>query len=186
MPREADPELPGRILQAADALWQKGGEDAVTIRGVAAAAKTTTPTVYSYFASREALLTALRSVAYERFTAFLKKSKDLDDNCARHLEFAERYGRDYELLFGHGWLERVTPETQIAEIDNFAAVLVRAGVAPSRARNAAYPILMMLHGVIMHHLSNRKPSGLSRSIKAACLQACRILIDRELSMAAKA
>jgi len=48
MPRSADPELPHRILKAADALWQSGGEEAVTIRGVAAEAGTTTPTVYSY------------------------------------------------------------------------------------------------------------------------------------------
>ena len=32
MPRTADPELPHRILKAADALWQSGGEEAVTIR----------------------------------------------------------------------------------------------------------------------------------------------------------
>ena len=55
MPRTADPELPHRILKAADALWQSGGEEAVTIRGVAAEAATTTPTVYSYYADRAAL-----------------------------------------------------------------------------------------------------------------------------------
>ena len=57
MPRTADPELPHRILKAADTLWQSGGEEAVTIRGVAAEAATTTPTVYSYYTDREALLT---------------------------------------------------------------------------------------------------------------------------------
>ena len=66
MPRTADPELPHRILKAADALWQSGGEEAVTIRGVAAEAGTTTPTVYSYYADREALLTALRALAFQR------------------------------------------------------------------------------------------------------------------------
>jgi hypothetical protein len=34
-------------LKAADALWQSGGEEAVTIRGVAAEEATTTPTVYN-------------------------------------------------------------------------------------------------------------------------------------------
>ena len=73
MPRTADPELPHRILKAADALWQSGGEEAVTIRGVAAEAATTTPTVYSYYADREALLTALRALAFQRFSAYLAK-----------------------------------------------------------------------------------------------------------------
>ena len=72
MPRTADPELPHRILKAADALWQSGGEEAVTIRGVAAEAATTTPTVYSYYADREALLTALRALAFQRFSAYLQ------------------------------------------------------------------------------------------------------------------
>jgi len=74
-------------LKAADALWQSGGEEAVTIRGVAAGAGTTTPTVYSYYADREALLTALRACAFRRFSAYLQKSRDFQDACARHLEF---------------------------------------------------------------------------------------------------
>jgi len=83
MPRTADPKLPHRILKAADALWQSGGEEAVTIRGVAAQAATTTPTVYSYYADREALLTALRGLAFARFSAYLAKSRDFKDACAR-------------------------------------------------------------------------------------------------------
>ena len=75
MPRTADPELPHRILKAADALWQSGGEEAVTIRGVAAEAATTTPTVYSYYADREALLTALRALAFQRFSADARRGE---------------------------------------------------------------------------------------------------------------
>ena len=85
MPRTSDPQLPHRILKAADALWQSGGEEAVTIRRVAAEAATTTPTVYSYYADREALLTALRGLAFQRFSAYLQKSRDFQDTCARHL-----------------------------------------------------------------------------------------------------
>ena len=81
MPRTADPELPHRILKAADALWQSGGEEAVTIRGVAAGAGTTTPTVYSYYSGREALLKALRVLAFQRFSAYLAKSRDFQDAC---------------------------------------------------------------------------------------------------------
>jgi len=62
MQRTADPELPHRILKAADALWQSG-------RSVAAGAATTTQKVYSDYADREALLTALRALAFQRFSA---------------------------------------------------------------------------------------------------------------------
>ena len=177
MPRTADPELPHRILKAADALWQSGGEEAVTIRGVAAEAATTTPTVYSYYADREALLTALRELAFQRFSAYLQKSRDFQDTCARHLEFGINHPRDYELLYGRGWMERVTTDAQGAEIERYTAHIVRAGVDESRAAHIAYPIMMMLHGVVMHRLLNKKQSPLGRAIAAACLDACKTLLE---------
>ncbi|WP_315836084.1 helix-turn-helix domain-containing protein [Bradyrhizobium prioriisuperbiae] len=177
MPRTADPELPHRILKAADALWQSGGEDAVTIRGVAAEAGTTTPTVYSYYADREALLAALRTLAFQRFSGYLAKSRDFQDACVRHLEFGTSHPRDYELLYGRGWMERVSADAQGAEIERYTAHLVRAGVEQSRATHIAYPIMMMLHGVIMHRLLNKKPSALGRTIAAACLEACKTLLE---------
>ena len=177
MPRTADPELPRRILKAADALWQSGGEEAVTIRGVAAEAATTTPTVYSYYADREALLTALRGLAFQRFSAYLAKSRDFQDACVRHLEFGTRYPRDYELLYGRGWMERVTADAQGGEIERYTTHLVRAGVDESRATHIAYPIMMMLHGVVMHRLLNKKQSPLGRAIAAACLEACMTLLE---------
>src|ERR1700719_304739 len=144
MPRIADPELPHRILNAADALWQSGGEEAVTIRGVATEAATTTPTVYSYYADREALLTALRALAFKRFSAYLQKSRDFQDACARHIEFGASHPRDYELLYGRGWMERVTADAQGAEIERYIAHIVRAGVDESRAAHIAYPTTVML------------------------------------------
>jgi AcrR family transcriptional regulator len=177
MPRTADPQLPHRILKAADALWQSGGEEAVTIRGVAAQALTTTPTVYSYYADREALLSALRALAFARFSAHLQKSRDFKDACARHLEFGASHPRDYELLYGRGWMERVTADAQRGEIERYITHLVRAGVDESKAAQVAYPIMMMLHGVVMHRLLNKKPGPLSRAIAAACLEACMTLLD---------
>ena len=177
MPRTADPELPHRILKAADALWQSGGEEAVTIRGVAAEAGTTTPTVYSYYADRETLLTSLRTLAFQRFSAYLAKSRDFQDTCARHLEFGTNHPRDYELLFGRGWMERVSGDAQRGEIERYTSHIVRAGVDESRAAHIAYPVMMMLHGVVMHRLLNKKPSPLGRTIATACLKACMTLLE---------
>ena len=177
MPRTADPELPHRILKAADALWQSGGEEAVTIRGVAAEAATTTPTVYSYYADREALLTALRALAFQRFSAYLAKSRDFRDTCERHLAFGTNHPRDYELLYGRGWMERTPADAQTGEIERYTAHLVRAGVEAGKAARAAYPIMMMLHGVVMHRLLNKKPSAFGRTIAEACLEACMTLLE---------
>src|ERR1700719_3654028 len=177
MPRIADPELPHRVLKAAAALWQSGGEESVTIRGVAAEAATTTPTVYSYYADREALLTALRALAFQRFSAYLAKSRDFQDACARHLEFGTSHPRDYELLYGRGWMERVTSDARGGEIERYTTHLVRAGVDESRAARIAYPTTVMLHGVVMHRLLNKKQNPLGRAIAAACLDACMTLLE---------
>jgi AcrR family transcriptional regulator len=136
-----------------------------------------TPTVYSYYADREALLTALRALAFQRFSAYLAKSRDFQDACARHLEFGTSHPRDYELLYGRGWMERVTADAQRVEIERYTTHLVRAGVDESRAAHIAYPIMMMLHGVVMHRLLNKNQSPLGRAIAAACLEACMTLLE---------
>ena len=59
MPRHSDPELEGRILNAARKLWHKGGETALSMRAVAKAAGTNTPAVYRRFRTREQILRAL-------------------------------------------------------------------------------------------------------------------------------
>ena len=52
-----------------------------------------------------------------------------------------------------------------------------AGVDESRAAHIAYPIMMMLHGVVMHRLLNKKQGPLGRAIAAACLDACMTLLE---------
>src|SRR3982074_1772608 len=126
---------------------------------------------------REALLTSLRALAFQRFSAHLAKSRDFQDTCARHLEFGTSHPRDYELLYGRGWMERVTTDAQGVEIERYTTHLVRAGVDESRAAHIAYPIMMMLHGVVMHRLLNKKPGPLGRAIAAACLEACMTLLE---------
>jgi hypothetical protein len=65
---------------------------------------------------------------------------------------------------GRGWMERVTADAQRVEVERYTAHLVRAGVEESRAPQIAYPIMMMLHGVVMHRLLNKKQSPLGRRL----------------------
>ena len=81
------------------------------------------------------------------------------------------------MLYGRGWMERVTTDAQGDEIKRYTTHLVRAGVDESRAAHIAYPIMMMLHGVVMHRLLNKKQSSLGRAIAAACLEACMTLLE---------
>ncbi len=60
MPRKADARLEGRILDAAYHIWSRRGEHALTMRAVAGASGTTTPTLYERFSNKEDLLSLLR------------------------------------------------------------------------------------------------------------------------------
>ena len=59
MPRQPDPDLEDRILNAAHMLWKRGGEKSLTMRAVARAAGTNTPAVYRRFKDRKDLVRGL-------------------------------------------------------------------------------------------------------------------------------
>src|SRR5262245_38921553 len=128
MARPPDPSLPRRILAAADALWREGGEAAVTIRDVASRAATTTPSVYAHFEDRAAILRGVRALARARFEAAMSKATGVVDGSRRVLHFVEAHPRDYELLFGYGYRERVEEGARATEFAAFEDHVRKAGV----------------------------------------------------------
>jgi hypothetical protein len=74
-------------------------------------------------------------------------------------------------------MERVTTDAQAGEIERYTTHIVRAGVDESKAAHIAYPVMMMLHGVVMHRLLNKRQSPLGKAIAAACLEACMTLLE---------
>jgi len=72
MPRKADAHLEGRILAAAYRIWSKRGEHALTMRAVALASGTTTPTLYERFSNKDDLLSLLRRRARLNLFAAIK------------------------------------------------------------------------------------------------------------------
>src|SRR5262249_51340377 len=109
MPRAADPRLEERILDAAQALWIAGGEDALSMRAIADRLGIHTPRIYSRFSSKEQLLQALRSRVVFRLGQSLADSTSLRDGLRRYLDFARDRPFDYRLLFGPGFQQRRTP-----------------------------------------------------------------------------
>ena len=99
MPRQPDPQLEQRILDAASRLWARGGEKALTMRAVAKAAGTTTPTVYERYRDRDDILGALRlKTRYELFAA-LSGTRTLREAFERQVEFALENSYAYTMLF---------------------------------------------------------------------------------------
>jgi AcrR family transcriptional regulator len=99
VPRHPDPDLEKRILCAASRLWARGGEKALTMRAVAKAAGTTTPTVYERYRDRDDILRALRIETRRELFAALSGTRTLRETFQSHLEFALAHSHAYEVLF---------------------------------------------------------------------------------------
>jgi AcrR family transcriptional regulator len=99
VPRHPDPDLEQRILGAASRLWARGGEKALTMRAVARAAGTTTPTVYERYRDRDDILRALRLETRRELFAALSRTRTLREAFERQLEFALEHRHAYEVLF---------------------------------------------------------------------------------------
>jgi AcrR family transcriptional regulator len=99
VPRHPDPELEQRILGAASRLWARGGEKSLTMRAVAKAAGTTTPTVYERYRDRDDILRALRMKTRRDLFAELSRTRTLRDAIQSYLKFALDHPHAYEVLF---------------------------------------------------------------------------------------
>ena len=177
MPRPADPSLRLRILAAADALWGGGGDAAVTIRDVAKRASTTTPSVYAHFEDRAALLRGVRALARSRFEAALSTADGVIDGSRRVLDFVEAHPRDYELLLGYGYRERVEKGTRAAELMAFEDHVRKAGVHEREVRPTALAIASLLHGAAMFRLAHAAADDSWPHWREAALDACATLIE---------
>jgi AcrR family transcriptional regulator len=99
VPRHPDPDLEKRILCAASRLWARGGEKALTMRAVAKAAGTTTPTVYERYRDRDDILSALRQQTRNELYAVLHRTRSLPEIIRRQIDFALEHPNAYVVLF---------------------------------------------------------------------------------------
>jgi AcrR family transcriptional regulator len=107
MPRHIDPEVEGRILEAARKLWHKGGERALSMRAVARAAGTNTPAVYRRFHSREDILRAVVRSYQQELLATIQPCRSLQEVARCYLDFALRRPKEYQLIMS-GLLARIS------------------------------------------------------------------------------
>jgi AcrR family transcriptional regulator len=98
MPRRPDPDLEALILKAAQKLWKRGGERALTMRAVAREARTNTPSVYRRFRTREDILRALLQRIRLELAAQVESAATPQEGCERFLEFAVSHPHEYLLL----------------------------------------------------------------------------------------
>ncbi len=103
MPRQPDPELEDRILNAAQALWTRGGEKSLTMRAVARAAGTNTPTVYRRFKDRRDLIRGVLRRTVVRLRTRFEVGGSLEAMAEAYIDEALRLPHDYELFYAYGY-----------------------------------------------------------------------------------
>src|SRR5208282_84262 len=177
MPRKADEKLEGRIVDAGYQLWSRGGERALTMRAVALAAKTTTPTLYERFRDKHDLIVFLRVRARERMFNALRPAESAAEACRLGLEFALNNGNEY-LLLTSDWAERLAKKERMPSYEYLREKLAGdlGGEAGDYSR-LAMALVAQVHGAALLLLGEGVEKGIAEEVKETCLEACRALIE---------
>jgi AcrR family transcriptional regulator len=181
VPRHPDPDLEQRILGAASRLWARGGEKAMTMRAVAKAAGTTTPTVYERYRDRDDILRALRIQTRSELIAALSRTQTLREAVLRQLEFALENSHAYEVLFdGVGKppsLHEPWPSFNLMR----ERVAKRLGGTPRSHTRLMLAVWSLMHGTAMLIIRG----GFEGPLRSQTIHACLDAFDGMLDSAAR-
>jgi AcrR family transcriptional regulator len=180
VPRHPNPDLEQRILNAASRLWARGGEKALTMRAVASAAGTTTPTVYGRYRDREDILRALRLKTRKELFAELSQTRTLREAIQRQLDFALNHSFAYEVLFdGVGKppsLHEPWPSFNLIR----ERIAKRVGGVPRQHNRLMLAVWSLMHGTAMLIIRGRFEGAL----RAQCILACMDAVESMLQATA--
>jgi AcrR family transcriptional regulator len=177
LPRQPDPSLEQRILDAASRLWARGGEKALTMRAVAKAAGTTTPTVYERYRDRDDILKALRLQTRTELFAALCRTRTLRQAIQSQLEFAIHHSHAYEVLFDDvarsPSLHEPWPSFNLMR----ERLAKRLGRSPLEHTRVMLALCSLMHGAAMLIIRGRFEGALRTQAVHACLDACDAVVN---------
>jgi AcrR family transcriptional regulator len=185
MPRHPDPNLEERVLKAADGLWRRGGERALTMRAVARAAGTNTPAVYRRFKNREDLIRGLLLRIAARLGQHLEQGETMEEMAETYVEYALRMPNEYKLFYSHGVLMsprkgRGGPRPIRESRPNFAfaenLLVKRLGGTPDDHTQTALALWAILHGTAELLLTKSIPEGHEEALRQACRDGVKALL----------
>ena len=156
MPRQPDPLLEGRILEAARKLFLKGGEKALSMRALARLAHTNTPAVYRRFRNRRAILRVLLERTQQDLFQALQPCTSPQEIGQRVLEFALGRPREYQLFFAEWYSKFQEPRPNFEYLKRrFAEWL---GGTPEDHSGLALGLWAQIHGTAMLLISKAVPA----------------------------
>jgi AcrR family transcriptional regulator len=159
-PRDPAPTR-AAILAAAAELLEAGGPEAVTLRGVGAAAGVSRSAPYRHFEDKADLERALVARTMTEMAERIREEANSGDRrsrlrrgCAAYLHHAFEQPHHYLLIFGDTPITDPDPEVLAAADDAMASIEEMAAVAQERGELAAGPtrevatvIWVLLHGM---------------------------------------
>jgi AcrR family transcriptional regulator len=186
LPRQADPQLEQRILDAACRLWSRGGEKSLTMRGVAKAAGTTTPTVYERYRDREDILRAVRIQTRVELFAVLTRTRSLTQACERYLEYALENPHAYEVLFD-GFAQPPSLHEPWPSFNLMRMRLAeRLGGAPRKHTRLMLSLWSLMHGTAMLMIRGGVAGPLRTQMTHTCLDALEAIVGEATRFKRKA
>ncbi len=177
MPPIPDKHLEERILTAAKRLWRDQGEKGLTLRAVAHAANTTTPTVYKRFRNKEAIRLALATRLRDDMNAYLFAGSKVEDIYRRYLAFAEANPHQYDLL-RLTWTELYSPDRpRPGRVWAMAQLAARFGGQAEDYGAVVDTMFLLCHGT-SSLLINADGNSLARdAMRSTCIRACDRIIQ---------
>src|ERR1700681_1358310 len=168
MPRKADSELESRISNAAYNLWVAEGEHGLTMRAVAKAAKTTTPSLYARFRDKRDLLESLRRRAQQNLLAAMEPARSIAEACRRALDFTLAHGHEYELV-ARDWAARLSRRESTPSFDLIKQRLAQQlGGSPNDYGSLTLALAALYHGASMLLLTEGIDPRLAGQLKESC------------------
>jgi len=175
MPRKADPNLENVIVNSAVRILDKHGLEAITMRDVAKAAATTTPTLYERFSDRDALvLGVLDTVAYDLYD-LMKAERTIEDLSEVFLEYCVRHPKRMDLI------HQVWPHTLKTNRrrPTYDLVLERLRkdhkVSPRKAEDIASALMSVLLGAAVLIIGSGAGSEFGRNTRRTALKAVKAI-----------
>ena len=183
MPRHADPDLEQRILDAAWKLWQ-GGDERLSLRTLARAARTNTPAIYRRFKNRREIVRAMLLRFRHDFYEVISSVSNLEEAVGPYLDFALGQPRRYALFFAHQHLLRQwLPGRKAADRQKNPAffwglekLAEELGGSPESHIPLVMSIWSVVHGTASLLISEAVDPKLEPEMRAECARAVRLLI----------
>jgi AcrR family transcriptional regulator len=180
MPRKPDVALEGKIVDVAYRLWSDHGEKALTMRAVARAARTTTPTLYQRFRDKKDLRHFLEERARQNLFDALQSARTSLEICRKALEFTSTHGHEYRLLAAE-WGQRFAQRLPTRAFDYLKKMLAKElGGEAAQYEELAMQLFCQVHGAALLR-PEEKEVQTAEFMNEACLRACSILLEQAAS-----